>query len=189
MHWGRGGLRRKMHVKLNRLYHCSICLYRGDFIGHVVAFGLLASQGKKIVFTLTRTQRKRLWLILGLLIIAGTIVGLVLFALNQNLNLYFTPIEIKRQKIALHKPIRLGGVVTPGSVQRKADLSVQFKVTDFEETILVSYQGVLPNLFKEGQGVVAVGQLTAPNHFKATQILAKHDENYRPPTPKEAQTK
>lgn len=108
--------------------------------------------------------------------------GLILFALRQNINAFLTPTELVNSSIIDH-PVRLGGMVKQGSVSRKPDdLGVEFLVTDFKQAVRVYYQGILPDLFREGKGVVVEGRLTAQGKFIASQVLAKHDENYRPPS-------
>lgn len=111
----------------------------------------------------------------------GLIVALVLYALRQNINLFFTPTEAVESIAPMGKPIRLGGMVLKNSLARKVGLKVTFAVTDFNQTVEVEYEGILPDLFREGQGVVMLGELQSSNKFVAKQVLAKHDENYMPP--------
>ncbi len=128
-------------------------------------------------------KRKRKLTVI-LLILAGLAmaVGLVLYALRQNISLYYSPTQLKGAQIPAHQLIRVGGVVVPGSVMRdRAGLSVRFKITDYQQAIEVTYQGILPDLFREGQGIVTQGQLVDEKHFKAVEVLAKHDEKYMPP--------
>jgi cytochrome c-type biogenesis protein CcmE len=109
-------------------------------------------------------------------------ISLVIYALKNNINLYFTPSELSAKNLQ-HK-IRLGGVVKPQSFKRFKGLELEFIVTDYKNEILVRYTGVLPDLFKEGQGVVVLGTLILTEKgyvFEAQQILAKHDEKYTPP--------
>lgn len=108
-------------------------------------------------------------------------VGLVLFALKQNINLFYTPQELVAAKLTKNTRVRLGGLVRNGSIIHAPNLSINFIITDHVHDIKVVYQGVLPDLFREGQGVVALGSLGDNNIFYAEQILAKHDENYMPP--------
>lgn len=108
-------------------------------------------------------------------------IALVLYALSQNINLFYTPTDIATGQIQKPGQFRLGGMVVKGSVQREKDLQVNFKLTDFQNEILVYYNGILPDLFREGQGIVALGKLDANNQFVAKEVLAKHDENYMPP--------
>lgn len=108
-------------------------------------------------------------------------IGLVLYALSQNINLFYTPTDIVEEKVDTTASFRLGGMVVKESVQREKDLKIKFRVTDFKHEVEVQYQGILPDLFREGQGIVALGKLAAENTFVAKEILAKHDENYMPP--------
>lgn len=117
--------------------------------------------------------------LLGFFLIATiSIVYFVLKALDKNIDLYLTPTDVIESNYEMKNQFKLGGMVKEGSV-KKTDLEVEFIVTDFNEEILISYQGILPNLFKENSGVVASGSLDG-NIFKAKEILAKHDENYMP---------
>ena len=117
--------------------------------------------------------------LLGFFLIASiSIVYFVLKALDKNIDLYLTPTDVIESNYEMNNQFKLGGMVKEGSV-KKTDLEVEFIVTDFNEEILISYQGILPNLFKENSGVVASGSLDG-NIFKAKEILAKHDENYMP---------
>lgn len=127
-----------------------------------------------------------MWIAIGLAII-GVAVALVLRAFNSNLVFFFTPTEVAQQKAPKDRTFRLGGLVTAGSVQRAADgLTVKFIVTDTAQSIPVAYTGILPDLFKEGKGVVAQGRIGQDGVFKASEVLAKHDENYMPPEAAEA---
>ena len=117
--------------------------------------------------------------LLGFFLIATiSIVYFVLKALDKNIDLYLTPTDVIESNYEMNNQFKLGGMVKEGSV-KKTDLEVEFIVTDFNEEILIIYQGILPNLFKENSGVVASGSLDG-NIFKAKEILAKHDENYMP---------
>lgn len=113
---------------------------------------------------------------------------LVLYALRQNISLFFSPDQLLQGKAPLNRSIRVGGMVVAGSIHRNAQsLNVQFDITDYKHTVHVSYQGILPDLFREGQGVVAQGVYHPElQQFNAVEILAKHDENYMPPEVKEA---
>ena len=107
--------------------------------------------------------------------------GLILYALQTNINAFFTPQQLAAAKIAPDYHIRLGGMVKNGSIVReKNNLAVQFILTDFKKDILVRYTGILPDLFREGKGAIAEGTLNAQGIFTASQVLAKHDENYMP---------
>ena len=126
------------------------------------------------------------WVAVGLLVIALA-VTMVLRAFNSNLVFFFTPSEVAQNKAPKDRTFRLGGLVTAGSLQRQPDgLTVKFAVTDTVKTILVSYTGILPDLFKEGKGVVAQGKVGADGVFRASEVLAKHDENDMPPEAAEA---
>ena len=128
-------------------------------------------------------QRKQR-LIIVLFIVGGTgaAVALATFALRANINLFYPPAEIVAGKAPIGKPIKAGGMVLEGSIKRDTDsLRVEFEVTDYQATVQVVYVGILPDLFAEGQGVVASGTLDANGVFQATEVLAKHDENYMPP--------
>ena len=127
-------------------------------------------------------RRNKLLLIIGLLFGAGIIVALVLYALSQNINLFFSPSDMAQGKAPLEQRIRAGGMVRDGSLVRaKNSLKVTFVITDFVENVNVSYEGILPDLFREGQGIVAQGKLNNAGVFVADEVLAKHDENYMPP--------
>lgn len=123
-------------------------------------------------------RQQKLGLILGVTVLVAIGVGFILVALQDNIQLYLTPSEVLTQA-PLPKTIRVGGLVLKGSVKRE-DLRVTFRLTDLKKTIPVQYIGVLPALFREGQGIVAEGHWHN-NQFKASQVLAKHDENYHPP--------
>ena len=145
-------------------------------------------------------RKKRLTIVASILIGIGVVAGLVLYALSQNIDLFYTPSEITQGKKdsgikpSVGQRIRIGGLVVPGSVQRDPDnLKVTFRLSDmkmpivFDESdpmISVYYEGILPDLFREGQGIVANGTLTRGNsgalHVEASEVLAKHDENYMP---------
>ncbi len=134
-----------------------------------------------------KSRHKRIaWIVLGLAII-GIAVGLVLKAFQSNLVFFFTPTQVAANEAPQGKPFRLGGLVTAGSVSRDKDgLTVRFDVTDTAKTIPVAFTGILPDLFKEGKGVVAQGKIGPDGVFRATEVLAKHDENYMPPEAAEA---
>jgi len=138
-----------------------------------------------------KTQRKRrLYFILLLLVGVSLAVGLALFALRQNINLYLTPSQLLNQNISAKKVIRMGGMVVKGSIHHQQNaLEVTFVLTDFHRKIRVEYGGILPSLFREGQGVIVQGHLQSEGIFIANQVLAKHDANYHPPNiPKKEET-
>ncbi|ONN69923.1 cytochrome c maturation protein CcmE [Pseudomonas oryzihabitans] len=126
-------------------------------------------------------RRRLLWILLLLLGVGGA-AALALSALQQNINLFYTPSQITRGEAPRDTRIRAGGMVEQGSLVRAADsLAVSFVITDFQREVRVSYAGILPDLFREGQGVVALGRLDDQGRLVADQILAKHDEKYMPP--------
>ncbi len=130
-----------------------------------------------------RVQRKRrLYLVLALLAGVGGAVALGLAALNENLLYFYTPAQVVAGSVPAGHSIRIGGLVVAGSVQRAPDsLAVRFAVSDTVQQVAVRYSGILPDLFREGQGIVAIGKLAADGDFIATEVLAKHDEKYMPP--------
>ncbi|MGD9941848.1 MAG: cytochrome c maturation protein CcmE [Burkholderiaceae bacterium] len=130
-------------------------------------------------------HRRLIWIAAGLAAVAIA-ATLVLNAFRSNLVFFFTPTQIANGEAPVGKPFRIGGLVETGSVRRVEGTTVQFRVTDNAKTILVAYTGILPDLFKEGSGVVAQGSLLSDGTFKASEVLAKHDENYMPPEAAEA---
>jgi cytochrome c-type biogenesis protein CcmE len=132
-----------------------------------------------------KPRQKRFALIVGGVAALGIAVGLVLYALNSNIVFFYTPTQVAHQEAPRDRHFRIGGLVEPGSVQRDGTL-VKFRVTDNVRQIPVAYTGSLPDLFKEGKGVVAQGRLGADGTFTASEVLAKHDENYMPPEAAEA---
>ena len=134
-----------------------------------------------------KPRSKRFLLIIGGIAIVAAAAGLVLFALRNNVSLYFTPTQVYNKEAPQGRSFRIGGLVEEGSVKRETDgLTVHFNITDTAKTMQVTYKGILPDLFKEGKGVVAQGKLQADNVFYAEEVLAKHDENYMPPEAKHA---
>jgi cytochrome c-type biogenesis protein CcmE len=115
----------------------------------------------------------------------GVVTALVLSAFQENLVFFFTPTEVVANKAPQGRTFRIGGMVEKGSVKREG-VDVRFVVTDTAKSLPVVYKGALPDLFREGKGVVAQGQLGADGVFRANEVLAKHDENYMPPEAKEA---
>ena len=129
-----------------------------------------------------KSRHKKLALIGGALAVVGIIAALVLNALNSNIALFISPTDVIAGKAPQGKLFRIGGLVKEGSVAREADgVTVRFVVTDTDNEITANYKGILPDLFKEGKGVVAQGKMTDARVFGATEVLAKHDENYMPP--------
>jgi cytochrome c-type biogenesis protein CcmE len=128
-------------------------------------------------------RRNRLLIVLFLVVGVGVSVALVLTALNENLNMFYPPDQIAGGEAPVGAQIRAGGMVLDGSVDRDGEsLEVTFVLTDYQGAEFpVVYSGILPDLFREGQGIIVQGQLTTDGHFRANQVLAKHDENYMPP--------
>jgi cytochrome c-type biogenesis protein CcmE len=129
---------------------------------------------------MTRKQRRATFIALAVGILSLA-VFLVIFALRDTIVFFHTPKEVIEKQVAAGRRIRLGGLVQEGSLKRGEGRTVTFAITDTAKSIPVSYTGILPDLFREGQGVVAEGKLDATGRFMADNILAKHDENYMPP--------
>lgn len=127
-----------------------------------------------------KPRHKRAAIVVGGLALLGVAVALVLNAFNSNLVFFYTPSQVAAKEAPQARTFRVGGLVQAGSVVRDG-VTVDFLVTDTVKAMPVRYQGVLPDLFKEGKGVVAQGQLNAEGIFVAREVLAKHDENYMPP--------
>ncbi len=129
------------------------------------------------------TPRQRRFTLVLLAVASGAVaVALVLNAFRSNVVFFFSPSDVAAQQAPQAKLFRLGGLVEVGSVKRQQDgVSVRFNVTDQVKTVAVEYKGILPDLFKEGKGVVAQGRLESGGLFRAQEVLAKHDENYMPP--------
>ncbi|MCL7930223.1 cytochrome c maturation protein CcmE [Halomonas llamarensis] len=131
---------------------------------------------------MTPKRKQKMFVILGLVSLTAIAVGLTLYALRSNINLFFSPVQIAQGNAPIERTIRAGGMVKEGSVSRDSEsLNVEFKVTDYVDDLDVYYSGILPDLFREGQGVVVVGQLQADGRMRADEVLARHDENYMPP--------
>jgi len=139
-----------------------------------------APTGRRI----TPRQRRFAWAVGGLAVL-GVAVALVLSALSSNIVFFFTPTQVAANEAPQGRAFRIGGLVEEGSVQRDG-IDVRFRVTDTAKAIPVVYRGTLPDLFREGKGVVAQGSIDAQGVFKASEVLAKHDENYMPPEAAEA---
>ena len=127
-----------------------------------------------------RPKRKRLWLLVGSLCVLGAAATLVLSALSDNIVFFYSPTQLAEKHLSPDRRFRLGGLVETGSV-RKEGTEVRFRVTDLRKSVAVVYRGILPDLFREGQGVIAEGSLGANGVFVAREVLAKHDEKYMPP--------
>jgi len=129
-----------------------------------------------------KPRQKRFVFIAVAVVALALVVGLVLNALDKNVSLYFTPTQVFNKEAPQGRSFRIGGLVEEGSVKREKDgLTVNFVITDKHKSIPVIYKGILPDLFKEGKGVVAQGKVEADGMMHAEEVLAKHDENYMPP--------
>ncbi len=130
---------------------------------------------------LTKKVKSRIFFLSVLVVLAAIVIFVILRSLEENVVYFFSPTEIyNKANISFDKKIRIGGLVKKNSV-RKKDTSINFIITDLKKEIVVSYNGIVPNLFSEGKGVVAEGKLKDKKYFIADKILAKHDENYMPP--------
>ncbi len=135
---------------------------------------------------MSKTHKRRMLVISVLFLALGSIIVLVMYALRQNINLFYTPTQIAAQEAPVNKRIRIGGMVKEGTVKREDvsnsdNVAVQFVISDLSHPLTVHYEGILPDLFREGQGIVALGHLDSKGIFVAEEVLAKHDENYMPP--------
>ncbi len=129
-----------------------------------------------------KTRHKRIALIVGGLVVLGLVATLVLNAFQSNLVFFFSPTQVAAGEAPKGKSFRIGGLVKEGSIKREADgVTLRFIMTDTEKDMIVAYKGILPDLFKEGKGAVAQGKLGEDGVFAASEVLAKHDENYMPP--------
>jgi len=127
-------------------------------------------------------RKKRLFFIVFLVAGVTLAAGFAMYAFNQNLMFYFSPTDVKQGKAPVDKLFRMGGMVVEGTfVKEQKSLKVNFDLTDYEKTVTVQYEGILPDLFREGQGIISRGKLNADGVFIAEEVLAKHDENYMPP--------
>jgi len=127
-------------------------------------------------------RRKRLFAVLAIVAGVAAATALAMLAFEDNLLYFYNPSQVKAGEAPNDRTFRIGGMVTEGSLQRtEGTLKVSFVVTDYRESIPVHYEGLLPDLFREGQGVIAHGRLTGAGEFVADEVLAKHDENYMPP--------
>ncbi|MCD6038780.1 MAG: cytochrome c maturation protein CcmE [Gammaproteobacteria bacterium] len=132
---------------------------------------------------MNKKQKNRLAALMSLIFILGTAAGLILYALKQNINLFYTPTELLQAQLNSGQAIRLGGYVKNHSVHyNNSGQEVNFTITDRINEIKINYAGVLPNLFREGQSVVVTGNLNSQHVLIANQVLAKHDEKYMPPS-------
>lgn len=127
-------------------------------------------------------RKQRLILIVFLVFGFSVVIGLALYALSENINLFYNPTQIAAGEAPEGARIRAGGMVVEGSVSRDNEtLANRFELTDYNATVKVEFTGILPDLFREGQGIVALGRINAKNVLIADEVLAKHDENYMPP--------
>jgi cytochrome c-type biogenesis protein CcmE len=132
-------------------------------------------------------RKQRLLIVLSVVVFSSAAIGLATYALRGNINLFYPPVDVAAGTAPLDTPIRVGGMVVEGSVERADDsLDVRFSVTDYRATVDIVYSGILPDLFAEGEGVVASGRLGTDGVLRASEVLAKHDENYMPPEVAEA---
>jgi len=131
---------------------------------------------------MTPTRKRRLIGVLVIVIGVGIAAVVAIKSLNENMLFFVSPTDVKEQSLPAGKRFRLGGLVENGSVSRASDsLAVTFVVTDGPASVDVRFDGILPDLFREGQGIIAIGELTPDGHFEAAEVLAKHDEKYMPP--------
>jgi cytochrome c-type biogenesis protein CcmE len=132
-------------------------------------------------------RKQRLLVVLSIVLFSSGAIGLAAYALRGNINLFYPPVDVVAGKAPVDTPIRVGGMVVEGSVKRASDsLLISFEVTDHRGTVPIRYEGILPDLFAEGEGVVASGRLGDDGVLRADEVLAKHDENYMPPEVAEA---
>lgn len=131
-------------------------------------------------------RKRRLIIIIALVSGLSLAVGFGVYAMRYSIDLFVTPSDVVAGKAPLHQRISIGGLVVVGSLKRGDGLTIDFQVTDNKGTIPVKYEGILPDLFREGKGIVVKGMLSEDGHVQATEVLAKHDENYMPPEAKEA---
>ena len=132
-------------------------------------------------------RKQRLMIVMFVVLFSSIAVGLVVYGLSGNINLFFPPAEVAAGKAPVGQSIRVGGMVVEGSIKRSTDsLKIAFELTDYQASVPVVYEGLLPDLFDEGQGAVAAGRLNEEGVLVATEVLAKHDENYMPPEVAEA---
>ncbi|MDH3902567.1 MAG: cytochrome c maturation protein CcmE [Xanthomonadales bacterium] len=131
---------------------------------------------------MTPTRKRRLIGVLVIIIGVGIAAVVAMSALNENMLFFVSPTDVEEQSLPVGKRFRLGGLVAAESVSRAEDsLAVTFVVTDGAHSVDVRFDGILPDLFREGQGIIALGEMKPDGHFEADEVLAKHDENYMPP--------
>lgn len=136
------------------------------------------------------TRKKRLLLIIAMVVGVALAAAFALNAFNKNMMFYFTPTEVAQGKAPINQPFRLGGMVVDGSVKKHAESTITwFDLTDNQSTVTIEFSGILPDLFREGQGIISMGRLNQGGTFVADEVLAKHDENYMPPEVAESMKK
>ncbi len=127
-------------------------------------------------------RKQRLYVVLSILLGTAVATFLVFKGLSENINLFYSPSDLKKEKIGVVNQIRVGGMVKKDSINKENNsLRISFVITDFEEDLLITYEGILPDLFSEEAGIVANGKINDEGIFIANEVLAKHDENYMPP--------
>ena len=127
-------------------------------------------------------RKQRLYVVLSILFGTAMAAFLVFKGLSENINLFYSPSDLKKEKISVDNQIRVGGMVKKDSINKESNsLRITFVITDFEEDLLITYEGILPDLFSEEAGIVAKGKINEEGIFIANEVLAKHDENYMPP--------
>ena len=127
-------------------------------------------------------RKQRLYVVLSILFGTAMAAFLVFKGLSDNINLFYSPSDLKKEKISVDNQIRVGGMVKKDSINKESNsLRISFVITDFEEDLLITYEGILPDLFSEEAGIVAKGKINEEGIFIANEVLAKHDENYMPP--------
>jgi cytochrome c-type biogenesis protein CcmE len=132
-------------------------------------------------------RKQRLMIVLFVVLFSSAAIGLMMYGLSGNINLFFPPVEVAQGKAPVGQSVRVGGMVVEGSIKRSTDsLKIEFELTDYQASVPVVYEGILPDLFDEGQGAVAAGKLNEEGVLMASEVLAKHDENYMPPEVAEA---
>ena len=131
---------------------------------------------------LTAKNKSRLYFVIALLLGVVIAASLIIYGLSKNMVYFYTPTQVINKEAPINKSIRVGGMVVPGSIiKSKSSLNVIFQINDLKNTISISYDGLLPDLFGENQGVVVTGSLDSKSNFVANEVLAKHDVNYMPP--------
>lgn len=131
-------------------------------------------------------RKRRLAIVLALVCGVSVAVGFGVYAMRYSIDLFVTPSDVVAGKAPMNQRLSVGGLVVEGSLKRGEGLEVEFQVTDNKGTVTVKHEGILPDLFREGKGIVVKGMLSEAGHFNATEVLAKHDENYMPPEALEA---